>query len=88
VTVLERSKPATRRPNEHQALAALALLAVANPQIAEQLLRDPVGAAQAHPHYSILLDDNDRRVLTSIQAHARSLSDFLQRLADAIDDGR
>lgn len=88
MTVLERSKPAVRQRNEHQALAALALLAVANPQIAEQLLRDPVGAAQAHPHYNILLDDDDRRVLTGIQAHARSLSDFLQRLADVIDDGR
>lgn len=76
-------RPAAERP----ALTALALLAVANPEVAAALLRDPLGAAQAHPHYRIQLDEEDRRLLISIRSRA-SLNEFLAELADAIDASR
>jgi hypothetical protein len=71
-----------------QALTSLALLAAANPQVAEQLLNDPIGAARSHPHYVIDLNDEDCRLLTSIKAQAASLDDFLYHLADVIEDRR
>jgi len=76
--------PAPRRT----ALTALALLVAANPAVAAQLLRDPLGAATAHPHYPIQLDEDDCRLLTSIQRRAGSVHEFLDQLADAIDSPR
>jgi hypothetical protein len=77
-----------REQVNEQALTSLALLAAANPQVAEQLLDDPIGAARSHPHYAIDLNDEDRRLLNSIKAQAESLDDFLYQLADAIEDRR
>jgi hypothetical protein len=81
--LLERCLPLRAAP-ERPALTALALLAVANPEVAAQLLRDPLGAAQAHPHYPIQLDEDDRRLLISIRSRT-SLTEFLAELADAIE---
>lgn len=84
----ERYPPPAPAGAERPALTALALLAAANPEVAAQLLRDPLGAAQVHPHYPIQLDDEDRRVLTSIQGRAGSVVEFLVQLADAIEEPR
>jgi hypothetical protein len=63
----------------------LALLAAANPSVAERLLNDPLEAAHAHPHYMVQLDDDDRLVLAGIRARACSVHEFLLQLADALD---
>lgn len=68
------------------ALTRLAMLAAANPTIASTLLDNPVAAASLHPHYPIMLDAIDRAILTEIQSRARSINDFLNRLAVIIDD--
>ncbi|NTW00204.1 MAG: hypothetical protein HGA19_02735 [Oscillochloris sp.] len=67
-------------------MTALALLAAANPLVAEQLLHDPLAAAQSHPHYVIHLDDADRVVLAQIRSRSHSVQDFLLQLADALDN--
>lgn len=75
-----------RRSAERPALTALALLAAANPTVAEQLLRNPADAACAHPHYLVHLDDADRVVLARVRTGARSVREFLIHLADAIEN--
>jgi uncharacterized protein (DUF302 family) len=76
----------TQRSTERPALTALALLAAANPHVAERLLHDPLEAAHAHPHYLVQLDDDDRSVLASIRARSCSVHEFLLQLADVLDD--
>jgi hypothetical protein len=67
------------------ALTRLALLAAANPAIAESLLRDPLDAAAAHPHYAFVLDARDRATLADIRLRARTVGEFLTNLADVVD---
>jgi uncharacterized protein (DUF302 family) len=86
LSLWDRFPPPAPRSPDRPALTALALLAAANPQVAEQLLHNPLEAARAHPHYIVHLDDADRVVLARIRASARSVREFLLQLADAIDD--
>jgi hypothetical protein len=67
------------------ALTRLALLAAANPSVAERLLRDPLDAAATHPHYVLALDARDRATLADIRARARTVGEFLADLADVVD---
>jgi hypothetical protein len=67
------------------ALTRLALLAAANPSVAEGLLRDPLDAAAAHPHFVLALDARDRATLADIRARARTVGEFLADLADVVD---
>jgi hypothetical protein len=67
------------------ALTRLALLAAANPAVAEHLLRDPLDAAAAHPHYALPLDARDRATLADIRERARTVGEFLSDLADVVD---
>ncbi|MEI7772859.1 MAG: hypothetical protein WCI67_22915 [Chloroflexales bacterium] len=81
----DRYPPPTQRGADRPALTALALLAAANPHVAEQLMHDPLEAACAHPHYLVQLDDDDRLVLAGIRTHSGSVHEFLLLLADALD---
>jgi hypothetical protein len=67
------------------ALTRLALLAAANPTVAESLLRDPLDAAAAHPHFALALDARDRATLADIRSRARTVGEFLADLADVVD---
>jgi Family of unknown function (DUF5317) len=67
------------------ALTRLALLAAANPIVAESLLRDPLDAAAAHPHFVLALDARDRATLADIRTRARTVGEFLADLADVVD---
>lgn len=67
------------------ALTRLALLAAANPTVAECLMRDPLDAAAAHPHYALLLDARDRATLADIRARTSTVGEFLANLADVVD---
>jgi hypothetical protein len=67
------------------ALTRLALLAAANPTVAESLLRDPLDAAASHPHFALALDARDRATLADIRARARTVGEFLADLADVVD---
>jgi hypothetical protein len=67
------------------ALTRLALLAAANPTVAESLLRDPLDAAASHPHFVVALDARDRATLADIRARARTVGEFLDGLADVVD---
>lgn len=67
------------------ALTRLALLAAANPAVAEGLLRDPLDAAAAHPHFVLSLDARDCATLADIRARARTIGEFLADLADVVD---
>lgn len=67
------------------ALTRLALLAAANPSVAESLLSDPLDAARTHPHYVLALDARDRATLADIRARARTVGEFLSDLADVVD---
>jgi len=67
------------------ALTRLALLAAANPTVAESLLRDPLDAAAAHPHFVLALDARDRATLADIRARAQTVGEFLADLADVVD---
>jgi len=67
------------------ALTRLALLAAANPTVAEGLLRDPLDAAAAHPHFVLSLDARDRATLADIRERARTVGEFLADLADVVD---
>jgi hypothetical protein len=49
------------------------------------LLRDPLDAAGAHPHYALLLDARDRATLADIRTRARTVGEFLADLADVVD---
>jgi uncharacterized protein (DUF302 family) len=80
----QRMLPLARRSNR-PALTQLVLLAIANPSLAEQLLRDN-DVANAHPHYGVVLDERDQATLDSIRNRAHSLDEFLANLADAADD--
>jgi hypothetical protein len=67
------------------ALTRLALLAAANPSVAESLLHDPLHAAASHPHFVLALDARDRATLADIRARARTVGEFLADLADVVD---
>lgn len=67
------------------ALTRLALLAAANPSVAECLLRDPLDAEVLHPHYAFALDARDRATLADIRARASTVGEFLADLADVVD---
>lgn len=67
------------------ALTRLALLAAANPSVAESLLRDPVVAAALHPHYALALDARDQATLADIRARSSTVGEFLAGLADVVD---
>jgi hypothetical protein len=67
------------------ALTRLALLAAANPSVAESLLHDPLDAAASHPHFVLALDARDRATLADIRARARTVGEFLDGLADVVD---
>jgi hypothetical protein len=67
------------------ALTRLALLAAANPSVAESLLRDPLDAAASHPHFVLALDARDRATLADIRSRARTVGEFLDGLADVVD---
>lgn len=67
------------------ALTRLALLAAANPDVAAHLLHDPLNAAAAHPHYTLLLDARDRATLADIRTRAQTVGEFLAGLADVVD---
>lgn len=67
------------------ALTRLALLAAADPALAERLLHDPLDAAAAHPHYRVPLDAHDRATLVAIRARARTVGEFLGELAAEVD---
>ena len=63
------------------------MLASANPNIAERLLRgEPLDMAIDHPQYTVPLDARDRATLLDICARARSINEFLISLAAAADD--
>jgi hypothetical protein len=67
------------------ALTRLALLAAANPTVAESLLHDPLDSAAEHPHFALLLDARDRATLADIRSRARTTGEFLSDLADVVD---
>jgi hypothetical protein len=67
------------------ALTRLALLAAANPLVAESLMHDSVDAAAMHPHYAFTLDARDRATLDAIRARANTVGEFLSDLADIVD---
>jgi hypothetical protein len=67
------------------ALTRLALLAAANPAVAENLLRDPLDAAASHPHFVLALDARDCATLADIRTRARTVGEFLDGLADVVD---
>ena len=67
------------------ALTRLALLAAANPAVAENLLHDPLDPAAAHPHFALSLDARDCATLADIRSRARTLGEFLSNLADVVD---
>lgn len=74
-----------RGQSARPALTRLALLAAANPVVAESLLRDPLDAAASHPHFVLALDARDRATLADIRARARTVGEFLDGLADVVD---
>lgn len=74
------------RQSRRPALTYLVLLAAADPNIAERLLRgESLDGAIEHPHYAISLDARDRAALVDIRARTSTVSDFLSRLADVAD---
>ena len=73
---------ASNRP----ALTKLALLAAANPAVADSLLRDPIDMlGSSHPHYALTLDARDHATLAAIRTRARTVSEFLYELAEIVD---
>lgn len=66
-------------------LTRLALLAAANPLVAESLMRDSLDAAAMHPHYAFTLDARDRATLDAIRERANTVGEFLSDLADIVD---
>lgn len=82
---LDNSARLLHGQSSRPALTRLALLAAANPTVAETLLHDPLGAAVSHPHYALLLDDRDRETLDDLRSRSRTVSEFLAGLADVVD---
>jgi hypothetical protein len=67
-------------------LTKLALLAAANPAVADSLLRDPIDMlGSSHPHYALTLDAHDHATLAAIRLRAHTVSEFLRELADVVD---
>jgi hypothetical protein len=84
--LLDRAVLPFARQSRRPALTYLVLLASADPNIAERLLRgDSLDSAIDHPHYAINLDAHDRAALVHIRARTNSVSDFLSTLADLAD---
>jgi len=48
-------------------------------------LHDPFDVANAHPHYHVTLDANDRATLAAIRARSRTVGEFLGELAAEVD---
>ena len=67
------------------ALTRLALLAAANPAVAEGLLRDTLDIVALHPHYAFVLDARDRATLEAVRSQSSTVGEFLSGLADAVD---
>jgi hypothetical protein len=68
------------------ALTKLALLAAANPAVADSLLRDPIDKlGSSHPHYALALDAHDHATLAAIRTRAQTVSEFLCELAEIVD---
>jgi hypothetical protein len=82
---LDRSMRLQPGQSARPALTRLALLAAANPTVAERLLLDPLDAVAIHPHYSLPLDARDRATLADIRARAHTVGEFLSGLADVVD---
>ncbi len=66
-------------------LTRLALLAAANPAVAESLLRDTLDMAAVHPHYAFILDARDQATLEAVRSQSSTVGEFLSGLADAVD---
>jgi hypothetical protein len=66
------------------ALTHLVLLATADPSLAEHLLQSN-DAADAHPHYGVVLDEKDQATLDSIRDRVETIAEFLASLADAAE---
>lgn len=67
------------------ALTRLALLAAANPSVAESLLHNPADTVAVHPHYVFALDAHDQATLDDIRARSSTVGEFLLGLADVVD---
>jgi hypothetical protein len=75
-----------RGESHHPRLTLLAMLAAADPKIANSLLSDPLEKMRiAHPHYALTLDSQDYATLASIRARAHTVSEFLSALAEIVD---
>lgn len=67
-------------------LTRLALLAAADPRVAEGLLHGSIDAATAqHPHFRLPLDECDLAIIDGIRSHARTFDEFLDSLANIVD---
>lgn len=84
-TALEQRARLIPGQSARPALTRLALLAAANPEVAEHLLRGPLDTAATHPHYALALDARDRATLADIRGRARTVGEFLADLADVVD---
>jgi uncharacterized protein (DUF302 family) len=68
------------------ALTRLAWLVAADPSVARRLLDgETPEAAMAHPHYVVLLDDDDRETLADLRTRSHTVEEFLSGLAAAAD---
>ncbi|MGQ9547889.1 MAG: hypothetical protein ACUVSW_00750 [Roseiflexus sp.] len=81
----EKRIPFISGQSARPALTRLALLAAADPVIAERLLHDPFDVADAHPHYHVTLDAHDRATLAAIRARVQTVGEFLGELAAEVD---
>ncbi len=66
-------------------LTRLALLAAANPAVAESLLRNTLDTGAVHPHYAFVLDARDQAILEAVRSQSSTVGEFLSGLADAVD---
>lgn len=77
---------ASRCTPSYPALTELALLAAANPEIAQRVLHDPIAAASAHRHYRVALNETERTALCEIVAQGpQTIDDFFRLLANWVD---
>lgn len=82
---LDRSARGHRWPSRHQTLEVLGILMIADRGIAEQLLRgEPVDSAIAHPHYSVLLDDNARAAVSHLCTSTTTVDEFLAGFVEIV----